>query len=339
MNYDEIRKNFYKKYDLVELNKQLDAYINQELDLSEFNDKGKSYNKIINHFFEENIYSAMQRRASKEKSPNDILYENEMLDKIFAFIKTKPNFYTGKDDITNLKTFFRNAGKYASKVANFSPNVARKIYEKYCPKYNANILDYSCGYGSRMLGCLTSKYNYTYYGIDPNTKLYSQLLKLGEFINNKKRCDYKIYCQGSEIAIEELTNKIDLAFSSPPYYNLEIYSKESTQSVIKYPKYDEWVNNYVTNTIKNIYRYLKNGGLFIINVKNITQGKQEPVADDWKRIAIEQGFSLVDIIDMKHQAGKTALGDYKLEHTSQIYKDYKEPLFIFKKGDKENEGN
>ena len=112
--------------------------------MTELNDKGKAYKNIINYFFEENINDARSRRT-KTKSPNDILNDDKMLDKVFDFIDSKPTFYTS-NDINNLKSFFRNAGKYAIKVSNFSPNIARKIYEKYCPKQNANILDYSCGF-------------------------------------------------------------------------------------------------------------------------------------------------------------------------------------------------
>lgn len=327
--YLEIKKNFYKKYSEEELKDQLNKFINQELDLSEINDKGKAYTKIINHFFEEEIYSGTSRRT-KNKTPNEVLNDEETLDKIYDFIKTKPNFYTG-NDVNNLKTFFRNAGKYAIKISNFSPNAARKIYEKYCSKQNANILDYSCGFGSRMLGCLSSKYNYNYYGIEPNTKVFKKLIELAEFINKVKKCNYKLFCQGSEDFIPELEGKIDLAFSSPPYFDMEIYSKETTQSIIRYPKYEDWLKFYVTNTIKNIKKYLKSNGLFILNIKNLTEGKAEPLLDDWIKIAKQEGFYMTEILDMKHQGSKSALGKYKVENGFTNYQAFKEPLVIFKK--------
>ena len=330
-DYDEIRKEFYKKYDAKELEQQLISFINQKLDISNFNDAGKKYNKLINNFFEEDIYSASTRRCGKNaKSPNDALYDDELLDKIFTFIDTKPKFYNG-NDLTNLKSFFRNGGRYSSKVANFSPNVARKIYERYCPKKNANILDYSCGFGSRMLGCLTSQYNYSYFGIEPNSILTQHLNKFGEYINSFKKVEYKIYCQGSEDYIEELINKIDLAFSSPPYYNLEKYTNEETQSIVKFPNYNDWLQYYVKPTIKNIYNYLKDEGLFILNIKNLTQGTQEKLADDWVKIAKNEHFILLETIDMKHQTGRMSLGKYKEENGLTNYTGIKEPLFIFKK--------
>ena len=176
-DYKLIKENFYKKYSLEELKDQFKKYTEQELDLENLDDKGKKYDKIINYFFQKDIYSSKSARGVENTlSPDECLDNYKMLDKIFDYIDSKPNFYTG-DDISNLKSFFRNGGKWVGKVANFSPNVARKIYEKYCPKPNANILDYSCGFGSRMLGCLTSKYNFCYYGIDPNSKLQMNLQK------------------------------------------------------------------------------------------------------------------------------------------------------------------
>ena len=182
-DYKLIKENFYNKYEIEDVKGQLIKFIDQELDLESLDDKGKKYDKIINHFFQKDIYmSKSSRGVENTLSPDECLDNYEMLDKIFDYIDSKPNFYTG-DDIANLKSFFRNAGKWVGKVANFSPNLARKIYEKYCPKQNANILDYSCGFGSRMLGCLTSKYNFTYYGIDPNSRLQENLEKLGIFIS------------------------------------------------------------------------------------------------------------------------------------------------------------
>lgn len=328
-DYNEIRENFYHKYTKEEVQRQLKAFIQQDLDLSTFDNKGKRYDKIINAFFEKNIYSARNQRC--KISPNEALYDDELLDRIYEYVDTKPKFYTD-DDVANLKTFFRNAGKWACKVANFSPNVARKIYERYMPKENANILDYSCGFGSRMLGCLSSKYNYRYFGIDPNTDLCKHLNAMGKFIQETKPCIYKIFCQGSEETVDILENKIDLAFSSPPYFNLEIYNNEPTQSTAKFSDYERWLKYYVEPTIQNIYRYLKDDGLFILNIKNMTRGGKEPLLDDWIKIAEQNGFKLREIENMKHQTSKKALAKYKAEKGENYkYTGDSEPLVIFVK--------
>ena len=92
-----------------------------------------------------------------------------------------------------------------------------------------------------------------YYGTDPN---YLLVDKLNEFYNDYKSLrrdcpNCKIYCQGSEDFIEELENKVGVAFSSPPYFNLEDY-KVGNQSYKQGMNYDNWVNSYLRPTFKNI---------------------------------------------------------------------------------------
>ena len=58
-----------------------------------------------------------------------------------------------------LKTYSNTAG-----VSNFRPTVAKAIYE-YFSSNRDSILDFSAGFGGRLLGCLTLKRKYT--GIDP----------------------------------------------------------------------------------------------------------------------------------------------------------------------------
>lgn len=328
-DYNYIRENFYKSYSEEELNKQLSNFLNQTIDVtSGFSNKGKSTNKLISHFFDKDIYSATTARCTA--TPNEALLDDNMLDKIFTFIDSKPKFYNG-DDIQNLKSFFRNAGRWACKVAAFSPNTAKKIYENLCPIKNANILDYSCGFGGRMLGAVSLKYNYHYYGIEPNTNLINSLKDFGEFINSQCDFNYDLYCQGSEDYIEELEGKIDFAFSSPPYFNAEKYCTEDTQSIVKFPKYQDWLIGYVTPTIQNIYKYLKPNGVLAINIKNLTRAGRHPLLDDWTKIILENGFVEVERYDMAHQSSRESLKEYKDVNNLTAYHGEKEPLVVFRK--------
>lgn len=328
-DYKDLRANFYKSYSNEELNKELDAFFSQHMDLSSFNSKGKNSNKLMNHFFATDVYAAKNIRYPF--SPDDVLNNDDMLNDIFEYIATKPNFYTG-DDLTNLKSFFRNGTRYARKVACFSPNTARKIYEYLCPVHNSNILDYSCGFGGRMLGAISSPYNYKYYGIEPNTKLFNHLNDFGEFISQTHSIQYKLFNQGSELFLPELVDLIDLAFSSPPYFNMETYTDEPTQSLSKYPDYNDWLDGYVLSTLKNIYLYVRPNGIFAVNIKNLTYNKKYKLLDDWIALAQQVGFKQVDILDMSHQSGKIALAKYeKTRINGYEYQGAQEPIAVFKK--------
>jgi hypothetical protein len=68
-------------------------------------------------------------------------------------------------------------------IQNFKPMNARAVWEYICPTWGGNVLDFSSGYGGRMLGAMTSNMRYHYTGIDPNTKTYNGLVALGELLN------------------------------------------------------------------------------------------------------------------------------------------------------------
>lgn len=325
MNYlEEHKAEIFKKYSTEELVKDVENYING---------KGK-LNKTLKHFFEEEIYKCKSNRY--KYTPIEVLQNEEMMNFILEYIKTKPNFYTG-DEVTNVKSFFRNGTRYARKVANFCPKNARDIYFRYFPAYKTqtetlNCLDTSCGFGSRMSAVLLSGHNY--FGIDPNEELQDKLHQTARFyydngfIKNGQKCH--LYKTGSETYINDLKGIIDVSFTSPPYFNLETYSNDNGASNKNSNNYIEWKKQFVKPTIKNTYEYLKVGGFAMINVKNMTNlGKQKLFDDFLNEFMQIKGFEFVEIFDMEHQGKKNFT--MNCNYTSDQYKGFKEPIMVFKK--------
>lgn len=318
MNYlEENRDLIFKKYSKEKLLKDVESYKSGSGKLQ----------KVLNHFFEELIFQSISARGNI--SPYDALQDSELMKKIIEYTESKPKFYTG-NEISNVKSFFRNGGKWACKVANFCPKNARDIYERYFPNQKGlKILDTSAGFGSRMSAALLTD-NY-YIGIDPNTNLMKKLDEYGKFLteNNLITTKYKLFCQGSEDFIPMLENKCDLMFTSPPYFDLELYSNDEKQS-INYGDYGNWLKYFAEPTIKNIYQYLKVGGYAMINIKNMTYGKKYPLYDDWKKIFNSiPGFKYVETFEIAHQSKK----NYTMNsnYTEEQYKGFKEPVMVFQK--------
>ena len=140
---------------------------------------------------------------------------------------------------------------------NFLPMKAKMLLEYYLPN-GGNYLDFSCGFGGRLLGAMTTKKKINYYGFEPNSETYEHLLELSHFINEALSISVnddrmKIYKQGSECKLPaEIVGNMDFAFSSPPYFNLEKYSDEETQCYVRFSKLNEWIQNYVEKTIQNL---------------------------------------------------------------------------------------
>lgn len=200
-------------------------------------------------------------------------------------------------NVNNLKNTIRSMNTVAE-VYNFRPLTARYIYENFVPQ-NGIVYDYSCGFGGRMLGAAISANSVKYIGTDPNTETHSNLLKLKDFLVDSgfEATRFEIYNECSEdFKLPELEGKVDAAFSSPPYYDIERYCDEPTQSWIKHRTYSSWFNDYMKKTIENIFFYLKPGGKFIINIKNIGS---YALASDIQKISEAMNFKLIDTLELE----------------------------------------
>jgi hypothetical protein len=174
-------------------------------------------------------------------------------------------------------------------IQNFKAQNARAITEHLCPVMFGRVYDYSAGYGGRLLGVSSSKMGYQYIGIDPNTETHGNLSYLAQLIEETYGRGHELHCDVSE---NFQLNDIDLAFSSPPYFNLEKYCDEETQCMVRCKTIDEWFELYVIPTIKNIHQSLNSDGYFATNIADYKSygNKEYLVVDRWIETATKLGF-------------------------------------------------
>ena len=270
--------------------------------------------KITRYYFRDIMSKVVLKNA--KWSVEDVFESKELLGIFKAKTQMNTRVFDSNNLITNIDTAIRLGGhNIASLPPNFPIKIARNIVKKY--NINNNWYDFSCGWGVRLLCAMSEGVNY--FGTDPNYLLTERLSQLTQ--------DYKdniglttivdIRTQGSEIFIPEWKNTIGLAFSSPPYFDLEDYviGKQSYNPNISY---SQWIDNYLTPTLKNIYEYLIEDGILAFNIKN---GKTYKLADDMKQIANMCGFELVDIELLTNNQRVTSSGPI----------NNAENIFIFKK--------
>ena len=212
-------------------------------------------------------------------------------------------------------------------ATNFKPMLAKAIYETFLPD-GGTILDYSAGFGGRMLGALSSDKDYTYIGVEPSTETCLHLDQLGQLIRSvNPYADYEIHTKGSEDMLWGEPS-VDFAFSSPPYFSLEKYCDEETQSYIQYPTLDEWFDGYVIPTIRNIYDALYDDRYYAVNIADFNIGKTRVgFVKRWKEESLNAGFEYVKNIPMKIQ---TRRGGGHADNATQK----EEGIFLFyKRGD------
>lgn len=148
----------------------------------------------------------------------------------------------------------------AQSVSNFRPTAAAAIYSVFSEEGDT-VYDMSCGFGGRLIGATIA--NRKYVGVDPSTKTYKGLLELSRDFNHSAN----LLNAGSE-SFRQQENSIDLCFTSPPYFDTEVYADEPTQSCIKYPAKDVWFDGFLADTLSNCHHSLKSGKFCLINIAN-----------------------------------------------------------------------
>ena len=166
-----------------------------------------------------------------------------------------------------------------------------------------------------VLGAIAADVNYI--GTDPCTKTFEGLEEIKRDWGGLNRT-IELHKLGSEDFRPD-KNSIDLCFTSPPYYDWEKYSDEDTQSYIKYPTKEEWIEGFLRQTIENCYYGLKSGGTLIMNVANTKRIKN--FETETTRLAMQAGFAYMDTwyLQLSTQL-KGEVGNVK-----------RESIFIFKK--------
>ena len=248
-------------------------------------------------------------------------------------------------------------------AVNFPPLTARYLYERYTDHININeledkqlnIYDPSSGWGGRILGAMSSLKKIHYIGTDPNTDNFidevgiSRYEYVANFFNNEvlesnpfweeEKNTFHYFQEGSEHIgnhpdFQQYKGKLDMVFTSPPYFDREQYSEDEEQSYKSYPQYDDWRDNFLKPTLVNAYESLRNDRYLLWNIADIKIGKD-------KYHPLEQ-----DSIDIIENLGGEYQGKLKMLMTSMVGVDQSnvknsvkvngtylkyEPIFIFYK--------
>ena len=290
-------------------------------------------------------YNVQTNRGSKKRTRSYCTTSKRNADLVYYLANTDGSFGASmrvddrvKDNysICYYINFREKSGYSAYRGHVNTYNIVNKK-DKYCfvvPSHmlvlrrrNQMFITGNCGFGGRLLGALSSKNDYKYVGTDPNTETMYNLHRLGEYIEmvTGREDSYELHCCGSE-EFKGPANSVDFAFSSPPYFDLEVYSNEPTQCFNKFPELDEWLEGYVRGTVKNIYHMLKPGCCYAVNIADfkVKGGKEVAYVDEWIRISTEEGMPLYDTVYL----GVTARAGTKLQAAGELKK---ENILVFKK--------
>ena len=272
---------------------------------------------ILTQFFPEILDVVKSGKAS----PRDFFKDDKRL---LGYCKTVLKYCTSPLEMFKMMSF-----RGSSRCYNFRPATAKALYELY-GKDNCKVLDTSSGFGGRLLGFFTAKNTSEYVGIDPNTadSCNKFILYMSRYFTNKKAYVNKI---GSEdFTIEnypQYENYFDISFTSPPYFNIERYSDDITQSHVKFNTYDAWVDGFYRNTIYNSCNSLKLDGVFAVNISWVDNIKEytEEFLNDCGFYIIKEDKYLLRIHPRESSYGSDKMSKYEpiwvAKHYTELLKD------------------
>ena len=272
---------------------------------------------ILTQFFPEILDVVKSGKAS----PRDFFKDDKRL---LGYCKTVLKYCTSPLEMFKMMSF-----RGSSRCYNFRPATAKALYELY-GKDNCKVLDTSSGFGGRLLGFFTAKNTSEYVGIDPNTadSCNKFILYMSRYFTNKKAYVNKI---GSEyFTIEsypQYENYFDISFTSPPYFNIERYSDDITQSHVKFNTYDAWIDGFYRNTIYNSCNSLKLDGVFAVNISWVDNIKEytEEFLNDCGFYIIKEDKYLLRIHPRESSYGSDKMSKYEpiwvAKHYTELLKD------------------
>ena len=192
------------------------------------------------------------------------------------------------------------------------------------------VLDPCAGWGGRMLGTLSAGPTTYYCGCEPDVSTSNGLISIlcDEAIPESVTNRGDIWNEPIEkvLPILQTEESYDMILTSPPYFNLELYTSGS-QSINQYPTWNDWVTNWLKPVILGCLACLKSSGTSCWSVKNFQSDRLYPLADVTKQIHKDAGWNLVKTVKM---TGSARMGAKRIQDGKQT-RGSEEETFCFQR--------
>jgi 16S rRNA G966 N2-methylase RsmD len=192
------------------------------------------------------------------------------------------------------------------------------------------VLDPCCGWGGRMLGTLAAAKDTGYVACEPDPNTFKGLKGILEdtAIPLAVRSRARVLEKPAELGLSELLSleKFDLVLTSPPYFNLELYTA-GDQSTTVHKTWEDWTEKWLKPVILGCLACLKEGGVSCWSVKDFKSDKKYPLAEVTKKIHKDAGWVLVKTVTM---TGSGRPGGKRIEEGKEK-RESEEETFCFRR--------
>ena len=278
--------SFYYSYSDSDLLKDWNALIKWNARVDTMASTQRVGMKLCEHFFP-NFFDIENKDGNSFKS----LWKADKLEKVLRWNR-KSHSTPYLSELRRGIYFNYNLAKSTM----YRPQMAKMVITNLGAK---RVLDPCAGWGGRMLGVVAAGAEYV--AFEPNTETYEGLLKLIKLLGIE---DKVRIIKDSALEMDKYDiGEFDLILTSPPYFDLEVYSHEDTQSIKGCDTYSMWVNNFLKPLIELSISHMKQNGWSCWNVHNV--GKMKMI-DDVK--VIHEGYNnqkVFSVTSSKRQTNQT----------------------------------
>ena len=213
-------------------------------------------------------------QACRRGHPSPLEYYQTHYDEILAQAQAQA---AGQPE--NVRYFIREAlFELSVECTTFKISVTKALFKMLGSRV---VLDPSAGWGDRILGAAAAGVD-VYHGIDPNPNLRPYYDEILTFIRNHPReivdesgqvrlFDGSQYALLTEdfLSIADPEPVYDTVFTSPPFFDYEIYVEDPRQSIAGRPTVEVWLNEFLFPYLRKAWAGLLEGGYLALHISDV----------------------------------------------------------------------
>jgi len=217
---------------------------------------------VIGDYFQE-IQRLKARRQDQKLSAWESFYDWETMAPIFKEMLEKKN---ALNTSSLRETLFRRV----KECTQFKPSLVVAIIRLLG---GTRMLDFSAGWGDRLIGALAAGLD-RYLAFDPNLDLKpGHEAIVSTFASKEASSRYTVIYEPFQTASLPEGETFDLIFTSPPFFNFEIYTQREGQSVLDFPSFEKWTVGFLFTSLRKSWTRLEVDGHMAIHITDVYKTK------------------------------------------------------------------
>lgn len=184
-----------------------------------------------------------------------------------GYVKKMLEYYAkNRRNIDEIRIWKYIFNLYFGSITIFRPVMAMEVYCRFRPKIA--VLDPTMGWGGRLVGACALDIP-KYIGVDANQNLDPPYREMCAFLQSRSKTAIELFFQDA-LTVDYTQLKYDMVFTSPPYYNIELYRKTDDSKNIEVQKNkqtkEEWNETFYKPLFERTWSAMQSPGYYVLNV-------------------------------------------------------------------------